>query len=126
MYELAMLVVLASICSLRDSLAALFFFFFKDTAPPEIYPLPLHDALPIYPSLVLPDPPRGRAGGPPARDRAERARGGARPQGAVPFLARARVHPEDAPRGEAAGGPDRKSTRLNSSHRQISYAVFFL
>src|SRR5256886_10268517 len=28
---------------------ALFFFFFNDTAPPEIYPLPLHDALPIYP-----------------------------------------------------------------------------
>src|SRR3954449_3309603 len=24
-----------------------FFFFFKDTAPPEIYPFPLHDALPI-------------------------------------------------------------------------------
>src|SRR2546421_9952428 len=24
-----------------------FFFFFNDTAPPEIYPLPLHDALPI-------------------------------------------------------------------------------
>src|SRR3990172_2039014 len=24
------------------------FFFFKDTAPPEISPLPLHDALPIY------------------------------------------------------------------------------
>src|SRR5256886_15617178 len=26
-----------------------FFFFFNDTAPPEIYPLPLHDALPISP-----------------------------------------------------------------------------
>src|ERR1035438_4484835 len=26
----------------------LFFFFFNDTAPPEISPLPLHDALPIY------------------------------------------------------------------------------
>src|SRR5258708_39890865 len=25
----------------------LFFFFFNDTAPPEISPLPLHDALPI-------------------------------------------------------------------------------
>src|SRR5256886_5770336 len=24
-----------------------FFFFFNDPAPPEIYPLPLHDALPI-------------------------------------------------------------------------------
>src|SRR5258707_1917448 len=26
----------------------LFFFFFNDPAPPEFYPLPLHDALPIY------------------------------------------------------------------------------
>src|SRR5256886_11410749 len=29
-------------------------------------------------------------------------------------------------RAELAGGPDRKSTRLNSSHSQISYAVFCL
>src|SRR3989337_2196919 len=28
-----------------------FFFFFNDTAPPEIYPLSLHAALPISPSL---------------------------------------------------------------------------
>src|SRR5256885_15869133 len=28
---------------------ALFFFFFNDPAPPETYPLPLHDALPIFP-----------------------------------------------------------------------------
>src|SRR5258705_13336732 len=26
-----------------------FFFFFNDPAPPEIYPLPLHDAFPISP-----------------------------------------------------------------------------
>src|SRR2546427_9644969 len=31
------------------------------------------------------------------------------------------VHPDLDP-----GGPDRKSTRLNSSHSQISYAVFCL
>src|SRR5436190_16826521 len=29
-------------------------------------------------------------------------------------------------RGEGAAGPDRKSTRLNSSHTVISYAVFCL
>src|SRR5690606_42142478 len=29
-------------------LSSLFFFLFKDTAPPEIYTLSLHDALPIY------------------------------------------------------------------------------
>src|SRR3954463_2868900 len=35
----------------------LFFFFFKDPAPPEIYPLPLPDPLPIlrvWPDLSLP------------------------------------------------------------------------
>src|SRR3712207_8668837 len=29
-------------------------------------------------------------------------------------------------RGRQVGGPDRKSTRLNSSHANISYAVFCL
>src|SRR5256712_8579477 len=32
----------------------------------------------------------------------------------------------DTPRGVVANSPDRKSTRLNSSHDQISYAVFCL
>src|SRR5258708_32274806 len=32
------------------------FFFFKDTAPPEIYPLSLHDALPIYRPFVAETP----------------------------------------------------------------------
>src|SRR2546429_371521 len=31
-----------------------FFFFLNDPAPPEIYPLPLHDAFPIYRSPVCP------------------------------------------------------------------------
>src|SRR2546430_6485966 len=31
-----------------------FFFFFNDTAPTEIYPLPLHDALPISCSAIPP------------------------------------------------------------------------
>src|SRR3982750_1345963 len=40
-----------------------FFFFLNDTAPPEIYPLPLHDALPICaveqprPRAAAPEPP---------------------------------------------------------------------
>src|SRR5690242_21014832 len=34
-------------------------------------------------------------------------------------------HP-DADRGQVTGGGDRKSTRLNSSHMSISYAVFCL
>src|SRR2546430_13481266 len=72
------------------------FFFFNDTATTEIYTLSLHDALPI--SRRSPAPERA-------------------PAGAV-RRARARV-PLRCP-------SDRKSTRLNSSHSQISYAVFCL
>src|SRR6266496_4695378 len=75
-----------------------FAFFFNDTATTEIYTLSLHDALPI--SIV------GRGlGRRPRRDRAVRAR-----------------RPADVP----ADDRDRKSTRLNSSHVEISYAVFCL
>src|SRR5207302_10124186 len=93
-----------------------------DPAPPALYPLSLHDALPIS---------RRRPGAPhaPARRGAvQRARRAAR----VP---RSRRRP-----GREAGvrlaarsvldvqgsGEDRKSTRLNSSHVKISYAVFCL
>src|SRR5215510_15233800 len=75
-----------------------FIFFFNDTATTEIYTLSLHDALPISAQ------PRGLTqpiGVPP---RPPRQRGG-RP---------------------GRGRPDRKSTRLNSSHVAISYAVFCL
>src|SRR2546427_12192999 len=78
-----------------------FFFFFNDTATTEIYTLSLHDALPI-------SSPRGAATLPPTGTR--HTPGGRR-------------------RPRAAGGRtrrDRKSTRLNSSHSQISYAVFCL
>src|SRR5438874_3655933 len=70
--------------------------FFNDTATTEIYTLSLHDALPI-----------SRPVRPPDRSPARRA--------AARRLAR---------RGER--GADRKSTRLNSSHVEISYAVFCL
>src|SRR2546430_13412427 len=76
-----------------------FFFFFNDPAPPEIYPLPLHDALPISLPVVG---PAGRA-----THRLDR-RWAPRPP------------PIETMRR------DRKSTRLNSSHSQISYAVFCL
>src|SRR5256885_5978273 len=83
-----------------------FFFFFNDTATTEIYTLSLHDALPI--SLQAPD---GRG----AR------RSGARREG-PPHERGAR-----GDRGAGAEVPgDRKSTRLNSSHLVISYAVFCL
>src|SRR2546430_16490201 len=87
---------------------ALYFFFFNDTATTEIYTLSLHDALPICDGND-----GGRSGG---------ARGGAA------LLGRRDL---DAALGGAVLTPpqkrgDRKSTRLNSSHSQISYAVFCL
>src|SRR2546430_10276128 len=75
---------------------ALFLFFFNDTATTEIYTLSLHDALPISGEW----------------DRSK--------------------HHVRVPNGPLVGllgshrPADRKSTRLNSSHSQISYAVFCL
>src|SRR3712207_8389836 len=87
----------------------LVFIFFNDTSTTEIYTLSLHDALPIFDSRALRLPPRqddpAGAGSPPAQ----------------------RVHrgpSRRVPRGP--GTSDRKSTRLNSSHANISYAVFCL
>src|SRR5438034_6785859 len=81
------------------SLSLLLLFFFNDTATTEIYTLSLHDALPILP--------------PATRSRSRRgARSSRRVQGRSP---RPRHRSED-----------RKSTRLNSSHTVISYAVFCL
>src|SRR2546430_12520879 len=77
------------------------FFFFNDTATTEIYTLSLHDALPI--SFL----------------RLENAY--------LCFAARRPIH-ATCPGFRSAAHPqlDRKSTRLNSSHSQISYAVFCL
>src|SRR3712207_7427026 len=102
----------------------LLFFFFNDTATPEIYPLPLHDALPIS--------RRPRAGAAPPQDRHEPGHADARPRGRRAEGRRpdrraalaARV-PRQGRRGEVRRS-DRKSTRLNSSHANISYAVFCL
>src|SRR3712207_9272343 len=90
------------------------FFFFNDTATTEIYTLSLHDALPICPlsghrrraSDLLLAPLHPQLG--------QRERGPAR-------RSRVRLHG-----GPAARQADRKSTRLNSSHANISYAVFCL
>src|SRR2546430_15135877 len=81
-----------------------FFFFFNDTATTEIYTLSLHDALPISHGHQLVDV---------AHQGVERPPGSDLRQGRV-------VH------GELDLLLDRKSTRLNSSHSQISYAVFCL
>src|SRR3712207_6857485 len=90
------------------------FFFFNDTATTEIYTLSLHDALPIFGE-------------------------GAVKHGLVAAAAhllhhhvgdaRALVGGDRDPHGRSVGNADprdRKSTRLNSSHANISYAVFCL
>src|SRR3712207_7505270 len=102
----------------------MYFFFFNDTATTEIYTLSLHDALPILRLAVS----RSR---PPAlvADLAERL--GAE----LVAMGSAGVKTMSVVRGQAdayvhGGGQyeweDRKSTRLNSSHANISYAVFCL
>src|SRR5205085_8465201 len=88
--------------------------------PSEIYTLSLHDALPIC-----------RRGDKVRAGRAPRARLAA-PRGCLRRGARRRAAVGNSGRGAAAAGvgdrrrSDRKSTRLNSSHSQISYAVFCL
>src|SRR2546429_767325 len=80
-----------------------FFFFFNDTATTEIYTLSLHDALPI------------------SIDRLGNHR--------LHLLVRqpvAGLISTDCSLPVRASRADRKSTRLNSSHGYISYAVFCL
>src|SRR3712207_7249523 len=81
-------------------------FFFNDTATTEIYTLSLHDALPILP-LHLRNAPTGLMKGLGYGKGYQYAHDF---EGAV----------------VAQEHLDRKSTRLNSSHANISYAVFCL
>src|SRR5437773_4769219 len=77
-------------------LSSTFYFFFNDTATTEIYTLSLHDALPICGAVDA-------------------------DEAAAPL--------DEAEQGLPSLWPerkDRKSTRLNSSHITISYAVFCL
>src|SRR2546430_12528963 len=86
---------------MSNKLVGILIFFFNDTATTEIYTLSLHDALPIFRVATRSDVVDGA---------------GAGVQRGHRHLRLARI---DADR-------DRKSTRLNSSHSQISYAVFCL
>src|SRR3712207_6896023 len=101
------------------------FFFFNDTATTEIYTLSLHDALPIYRH-------RRRVGlARSVRDGViERVGAGEAGERVVGKRAVGRHHDVAVVDGSsrAGGGQprDRKSTRLNSSHANISYAVFCL
>src|SRR2546426_4715149 len=86
------------------------FFFFNDTATTEIYTLSLHDALPISLEKYL-----------------------EKEKGACSSLSNEPESPSGSKDAVAMGKRvrrhlliDRKSTRLNSSHLVISYAVFCL
>src|SRR5699024_11871719 len=87
--------------------------------------LSLHDALPIFPTAgTAPVLDRGR----PLRDgRRESSALGAGPPRRIPAAHGAVELLSAVPGGsDRSGQPDRKSTRLNSSHVSISYAVFCL
>src|SRR3712207_7755246 len=99
----------------------MFFFFFNDTATTEIYTLSLHDALPICAVGAHPlvrEPPDAAVTEHLVElillDLLAQIRAFLRPRRAFDDAA---VH---------IGDVDRKSTRLNSSHANISYAVFCL
>src|SRR2546422_6138817 len=95
------------------SLPILLFFFFNDTATTEIYTLSLHDALPICLQMV---------------------NGQTNVRGSTGYVqglnARVLMTVDGIPMNQGDRGginwEDRKSTRLNSSHGYISYAVFCL
>src|SRR2546427_5888813 len=87
------------------------FFFFNDTATTEIYTLSLHDALPI--STASSEGPLAPRYGDASSDQRASATHG--------FTSKARILVNGS-----ILDVDRKSTRLNSSHSQISYAVFCL
>src|SRR3712207_7956348 len=95
----------------------MYFVFFNDTATTEIYTLSLHDALPIL------RPPIGKVAESQAMIEAARRV----PVQHIEIEARAAARQRDAGAGrEQPPAQDRKSTRLNSSHANISYAVFCL
>src|SRR2546430_9417613 len=99
-------------------------FFFNDTATTEIYTLSLHDALPILNLIDI------------RQFFAEEIRAVANIQTEALANAFARIPREKFlgpgpwqiayPDARGSSIRDRKSTRLNSSHSQISYAVFCL
>src|SRR3712207_7080262 len=95
------------------------FFFFNDTATTEIYTLSLHDALPISDRRLL-GLRRQRLQPVPQEVIGHLELLGGRQAGEL-------IEPDDArPEVACAVERDRKSTRLNSSHANISYAVFCL
>src|SRR5256886_7520095 len=114
-------VKIVMLCFCTYIMILFFFFFFNDTATTEIYTLSLHDALPISVSQI-------NKGG---KDRLAGTRRSfsvsATMSNRCLFLdMNAFYCSVEQQENSALRGRDRKSTRLNSSHSQISYAVFCL
>src|SRR5207302_9556073 len=105
-----------SLCSIHLTITHFLVFFSNAPSTTLIYTLSLHDALPISISQLLPWGYADHQSARPARPAHRgRKRKGARParQSAEAWCLHACLQ-------------DRKSTRLNSSHVKISYAVFCL
>src|SRR3712207_7685152 len=96
-------------------------FFFNDTATTEIYTLSLHDALPICSANIITSDQFLEFGEDHLPDRIVFVGGGYISFEFAHIAARAGAKVTILHRGK-----DRKSTRLNSSHANISYAVFCL
>src|SRR5690554_7284030 len=94
----------------------LLFFFFNDPAATEIYTLSLHDALPILEDgeIIITALPHQTSGAKVLEQIAAQMQAKK-----LPLVADLRDESDHE-------NPDRKSTRLNSSHVRISYAVFCL
>src|SRR3712207_7644996 len=95
------------LCVCSKTISMLLFFFFNDTATTEIYTLSLHDALPICPQIRCSRPAL---------------------HGRLPLEGPLSSVLPKSLRSDRTNElrTDRKSTRLNSSHANISYAVFCL
>src|SRR5690606_41630821 len=101
---------------ISTAVSSLVFFFYNATSPPAIYTLSLHDALPISLELALwhgVTPPLLLSVATVALT-------------LLLYWQRRGIRRFARPRGLNTARLDRKSTRLNSSHVKISYAVFCL
>src|SRR3712207_7788182 len=98
---------------MMSRIAGVMVYFFNDTAPTEIYTLSLHDALPVSPALEV-KTNRGVVWNCDATASLGKVGGGIVARHVLPL-----GH-------DSWNTADRKSTRLNSSHANISYAVFCL
>src|SRR3712207_8247895 len=98
-------------------------FFFNDTATTEVYTLSLHDALPIWPGAF--NDGRGRLITEPLAVLVGENEGPDHLGLDEVAVERVQLREPEMVAAVVLVG-DRKSTRLNSSHANISYAVFCL